>query len=319
MSDSPGGIADILERVAAEDPAAPVVEEPKQPEAPEDDAAATADKLRRDLAAQTTRAQNAERARAEAENNAAAARTEAQATRQSAVDANYTTILSALDARNREMESVTAGIAAAGEAGDFRKIAELSAQAGRLGASIEGLENARQEMERQRQERLREPPKPAPRQQQQADPTTTVGVSREVFLTSNNLAPHVADWIRNHDQFFTDQVFHHKCVAADALLRADGILPTDPSYLSRVEGIIGLSQAAKPAAAPARQSNAPPSAAPPSRATPSLGGRAPASNGDVYISPEDRKLADWMGIDAEGMVAERERLKAAGELPHRRR
>ncbi|HXJ24814.1 MAG TPA: hypothetical protein VNH17_03900 [Streptosporangiaceae bacterium] len=320
MSDSTG-IADILERVAAEDhKEPPLVSSPGAPEAapvaaPEDDAAAVADRLRRDLAAQTTRAQAAENARVAAERRANEATTEAAQTRQSAAEANFTTILSALDARTRESEALTAEMAAAGEAGDFRKVAEIGVRIGRVGAALEQLESAKQEMERRRSDALREPVRQVP--QPVADPTTTVGVPRETFY--QQVAPNVAEFLRENDRFFTDQSFYHKCVAADGLLRADGITPTNPDYIPRVKEILGMAQ---PTAAPPRQqqrtTSAPPAAAPPSHATPSMSGR-PAPTGDIYISAEDRKLADWMGIDAAGMVSERERLKSAGEIPHRRR
>lgn len=332
-------IKDILERTAAEDhgdeqhgtpperTAPPVEQLP-----PEEDAAQAADALRRQLAEQTRRAQTETQRRIEAERIAARATKEAGETRQNAVDANYTTVLTALDARNREAEALSGDYAAAMEAGDHRKAAEITMRIGKVGAAIEGLESAKQEMERQRQERLREPPKteaaPAP-----AAPVadTTVGVPREQFLGRVN--PTVADWLRGHDEFFTDQSFYRQCLAADKVLEAKGIYPNDPAYIAGVEGILGLTQSTT--TPPPRQQqqqqqrSAPPPAAPPTRGNPTLGGAPRPSNGDVYISAEDRRVAEWLypktswdpkgGVDPEGLVSERERLKSMGELPHRRR
>ena len=312
MSETDGsGIADILERATATDdvdgrPDPKLVVE----KTPQDDAEAVADKLRRDLAAQTTRAQNAERDRAAAEERAKTATAEVQQTQQSAANANFTTVVTALDARNREMESITAQIGAAGEAGDFRKVAELSAQAGRIGAAIEGLENAKQQMEARRQETLRAPP---PVAQPARDPATTVGVPREDFLRSVN--PDVANWIRNHDQFFTDRAFYQQCVGADSLLRGRGILPSNPEYLEQVEGILGLAQAPEPRTT---RPAAPPTSAAPSRSAPSISGRE-TSGGDIFVTADQRRLAKWMGIDESEYVAEDKRLRASGEIPHRRR
>lgn len=319
-------IKDILERTAAEDHAdeqhgaPPERAAPETPPPAEEDAAQAADALRRQLAEQTNRARVAEQQRADAERRAATATTEAQQTRQSAVDANYTTILTALDARNREAEALTGEYASAMESGDHRKAAEISMRLGKVGAAIEGLEAGKQEMERQRQDRLREPPKtetpPAPA----VVADTTVGVPREQFLGRVN--PQVADWLRSHDEFFTDQKFYRECIAADKLLEARGIFPNDPAYLSSVEGILGLTQsntAPPPARQQQQQRSAPPPAAPPARANPTLGNRAPANNGDVYISAETRRVADWLGVEPEVYAAEQARLRASGEIPHRRR
>lgn len=320
------GIADILERTAATDHAdddpprgAPPVAADPPPAEPEDDAERVAADLRRQVADQTNRAQTAERARLDAEARAAQAATEVREVRQSAVDANYTTILSALDARSRESESLAGELASAMESGDHRKAGEISVKLGRIGAAIEGLESAKQEMERLRQERLRAPAEATPPAQvAPADPTTTVGVPREQFLGRVN--PTVADWLRGHDQFFTDQSFYKQCLAADKLLEARGILPSSPDYISGVEGILGLSQsqsAPPPARPPSR--GAPPAAAPPARGNPSLGNRPPPSGGDTYVSPDARRTAEWLGVDPVQYVQEQERLKSAGEIPHRRR
>ena len=323
MSETTGGIADILEKVAAEDHAEPeqrreVTPPPEPRHESQDDTEAVADKLRRDLAAQTQRTQAAEQARVEAEQRARTATAEVQQTRQSAADANFTTVLTALEARNREMESVTAQIADAGEKGDFKRIAELSAQAGRIGAALEGLENAKQEMERQRQDRLREPPKSVAPPEPARDPTTIDGISREQFIQQNRVASNVADWLRTEgDAFFTDPAFRQRCVAADSLNKADGIAPTDPRYLVRVKEILGMTD--QPAPRPQRQSSSPPASAPPSRSTPTLSGRAPANGGDVYISPEVRRVAEWLEVDPAEYTAEQDRLRRSGELPHRRR
>ena len=283
------GISDILERqgAAAETPAEA---------SPENDAAAAAEALRRQLADRTKERDEAARRAHDAEQRRHQAETEAQRIRESAQVSDQAAVTYALSAAQQEEERLQAELTAAGEAGDFRRLGEVSAKLGRVGARIEQLQAGANAFETRRAEALRsEPARPVT----PADPI-------EADLAQRT--PRTAAWLRDHREFYTDRKFNQRVTGAHSLAIANDLQPDTDEYFRFVEETIGLT---KPVAAQERQPaparDAPAAGVPPSRNAPSMSGRAAA--GDIVITAEDRKIAEWMGVNPEEYAKEKALLE----------
>jgi hypothetical protein len=321
ITGEPPGIKEILERRAAEGNP-PAVDPPEQPkpetEKLEDDPAAVAAReianARRETSEATARLAESERARIAAEN----AR---QAAVQGAEDNGFTAIITALASAEREKETLTAEMKTAGEAGDFSRMAEISARLGEIGGDIRELRQGKQAAETGRQERLTQPTD-RPRQQEPVGTATERQIlsglrasSKEAFLASRT--PQTRDFLYQFPDFFTDPSFHQRMVGAESLARGKGLAMDTPAYFDAIrEAALGQTTTPTP---PRRetQSSTPPGT-PPSREAPSPSGRQVRS-GDVYVSQDDKTTAEWMGVDPVEYVQERQRLQSNNEWPYRRR
>ncbi len=287
------GIADILEKVAAEvDGTEPSrhadASHESQPRVEEDAEQAAAD-LRRQL-------DESRRAQAEAIRQRDAEAEERRRLQSTTEVAQITTLSTALESAQQRAETLKTQLQAAGESGDFRTMAEINLQLGRLGSEMERLEAGKSAFETRRTETLRTPV-PA------RDPIEADIAQR---------TPRTAEWLRRNRDFYTDAAFRNRVVGADSLAKGRGIQPDTDEYFRFVEEHAGVSNSSPP---PSR--TAPSFAAPPSRQAPSMSGRQ--QGGDVHISADDRKIAEWMGVDPVEYVKERESLRSRGEWPHRRR
>lgn len=313
------GIKDILERRAAgELPDAPETETPK-PDAtsrPDDDAEAAA----REVASLRTRAAEAENRAAEAERARALAEQQRNAAVQGAEDTGFTAITTALNAAMRERESLQTEMKTAGEAGDFGRVGELSAQLGEIGATIRDLNQGKQQFEQDRQARVNAPTRPTA-------PTITVGSdaertilrslganSRESFLASRT--PETRDFLYQHPEFFTDQSAFQRMSGADAIALGRGHQRDSKEYFDTIREVALGQTTQQPRNTPADRSVTPGAA--PSREAQGPTGRR-TSGGDVYVSPDDKKVAEWVGVDPVEYVQERDRLQQEGSWPYRRR
>ncbi|HEX3587784.1 MAG TPA: hypothetical protein VH024_17425 [Candidatus Angelobacter sp.] len=337
MSDSPGtvdrepaGIADIMARREGDLPPDMLRPEPdelqperQKPEAsPQDDAEAVVEQLKRDAEQLRSRTVQAEAHAAAEARRAREVHAELQRTRAGADDANYNTIANALEARSSEAERLKAQMKSAGEAGDFAQVADISQRLGEIGAELSNLRAGKEQYEAERNARLREPPQPQ-REAPAHTEWTTVGVPRDQFLAGRT--PKTQEWLRTNDKFFTDQSFFNMVTGADALARGRGMQVDTPEYFRFIEEQTGMST--PPRNTQSRGSAAPP-ATPPSRDAPTPTGRPSPRAGDVYVSPEQRRIAEWMFSkmpggykpeDAEQYAREERELTARGETPHRRR
>jgi hypothetical protein len=317
------GIADILARREGSLPpnmlpeAAPEPErQPPQRESAADDAAEVAAQLRRQNE-ELQRQRTAAEARAgQAEVQARHASTELQRQRENAAEADYRTLTSSLEALESEQQRLRGELKSAGDAGDWDRIADINTRLGEIGGERVSLNAGKQAFEADRGTRLREPARVEP----PAAPNewTTVGAPRSQFMATRT--PATQDWLRKNDRFFTDQSFFNMVTGADALARGRGIAADSPEYFRFIEEQAGMTDPSQPAApAPPRrsESSAPPSA-PPSREAPGPTGRT-LRQGDTYITPEQKRVAEWMGVDPADYAAEEAELRRSGDLPHRRR
>lgn len=311
------GIADILARREGTLPSSLLPPERTEPEArptttaePENDAAAAAAQLRRENEELQRRTSTAEAARIAAEQNARRAHSELQQTRQTAHDTEYSAINNALEARTAEQGRLKAELKSAGEAGDYERIADINIRLGELGAEMVNLRAGKDAFDADRGRALRDPPPPPPPPPTEA---TTVGVPRAQFLATRT--PTTQEWLKKNDRFFTDQSFFNMVTGADALARGKGIAADTPEYFRFIEEQSGMTTPPNP---PARTGSSAPPAAPPSRDATGPSGHATRA-GDTYITPEQRRIAEWMGVDPADYAADDAELRRSGDIPHRRR
>lgn len=277
-----------------------------QPAALSDDPQAGIEEMRRQVEtanrsaeAANVRAGNESRARADAERRASVAAEETKRANTVAGNSQYDSVVSALSASEREIESIQSQKSAALEKGDYAEDARLAVLMSKLAARIVSLETGKSEIERVRSL----PPV------QQA-PVAQQAPTNETFLAS--LPARSADWIRAHPQFFSDQSFHDKVLAAAQFAEnVKGLNHNSDDYFKFIEEESGVVTRAAPAAQPTsaaavvvtRDSPAPqtqpaqrpaaPVAAAPSRSVPDMNGR-PANPRSVTLSKEEREIARIM-------------------------
>jgi hypothetical protein len=346
ITGEPPGIKEILERRAAgglpdpgpdhADPATPAPDTTVVTR-PDDDAAAQAARevagLRSRASDAEARAAEADRLRADAERRRVDAENQRATAVQNSEDTSLTAINTALAASIRERDSLQAEGKAAGEAGDFGRAMEISTQLGEIGAEIRELSRGKSALEQDRQTRINTPPRqPDPVVTHQApvgDPTERsilAGLrapSRQAFLDSRT--PATRDFLYQHAEFFTDPAAHQRMVGAESLARGRGLAVDSPAYFEAIREASSVTQPTaapttvqRPVDRPSVDRTAPPAAAP-SRNAPSPTGQRLAAGGDVYVSAEDKKVAEWLQVDAVEMVQERQSLEQRGEWPYRRR
>jgi hypothetical protein len=241
------------------------------------DPEAAAAAVRQQLVAAQTRAQEREARyeeqlrsqRAEAQRAVETERQRANVAVQDRATLEFSTVASALEAAERQRDLLKDQLKAAGEAGQFDRVAELSAALGEVGGEIAQLRAGKQQLEARRNETLRSVPQltqPAPSQPQvfQADPV-------EAKLAS--MHPSDAAWIRQHRdasggvRYYTDQTWQNRVTGAHYEAMAEGHKTQTPDYYAFVEQRLGMNNApARPQPAPAREPeggrSAPPAAAP---------------------------------------------------------
>ncbi len=346
ITDDGPGIRDILERMDGGQPTnllpdEPAREQPEQPPepthrappepAPQEDAEAVAEQLRRSADAATRRARQAEQSAANERHQRQQAQQELYRTRQARDDTEYNSITSSLADREAEAERLKAEVRTAAEAGDHVRIADINLRLGEIGGDLRDLRRGKEAFESQRQQALRAP-EPQPEPPPPAGEWTTVGMSREMFLNGDpgrgvqGRTEATKAWLSQHDEFFTDPKVMKKVTAADMLADAEGIQRDSLEYFKFVEEKSGMSAPSRqPPTPPQHRGSSAPPAAPPSREAPGPTGR---NSSDIYVTPEQRRAAEWMlkgmpggytAKDAQEYAIEQAELKRSGQYPLRRR
>jgi len=252
--------------------------------------------------------QNAQResqARQEAERRAAQATEEARQARQIAESSNFDSVVNALAATERELAGLESLKATALEKGEYDSVAKYDTQMAKVGARVVQLESAKASIETARRNAPQQQQQPQPQQQ----PQMTQEQANQDFL--NRLPTRSADWIRAHPQFFADQNFSRRVLAAAEYAEAiEGVNHNTDRYFEIIEEAVGLRTPQSPAsaashvqqrasaAAPPPPPPPPPPAQPqrqaapaaaPSRSSPEPAGR---NNGrTITLSVEEREMA----------------------------
>ena len=264
------------------------------------------DELKQMLAAERELRAEAERIaqqNAELAHNAA---NQAQRAQKDVQDSNLQLIINAIDTFQKDNDTLKMHIRDAMASGDYDKAADLQSAMAMNNAKLLQLENGKVAL----QERLAQPVQPVP-------PPQTIQRRDAVEELASQLSPRSAQWIRAHPECAKDTKMFNKMVGAHNFAIAEGYVPDSDAYFDYIESQLGyktsenaendgevMSAASKPAT--------PRSAPPPAPST-----RAASSSGRtnvVRLSPEEREMAQMMGMSPEDYAKNREALRKDGKI-----
>jgi hypothetical protein len=266
-----------------------VDDKPVEPPIPAPSPVLTADEgiedLKRNLAAE-------KQARLDAETRAREAETRVRSVKAEAEDANLTIVKNAIDATKRDQAIARQDFIAAQRNGDYEAAADAQQAMATSAARLLQLENGKAALESR--------PKQEPEPQRQLDP---------VEALAQQLSPRSAAWVRAHPEYARDSRLFNKMVAADQLVRADGIQADTDEYFEAVEDTLKIrrpvQQEPEPVAPPARRSS-PPSA--PVRSSTATGRNV------IRLTAEEREMASMMGMTDEAYAKNKAELIAQGRI-----
>jgi hypothetical protein len=263
---------DVIINVEAE-------EEPEQVAIPPEDGIAD---LRRQLEAERTARQNAERA-------AYDARRDAHQARNNEDETNVQLVSNAIDLKQNYQYAMSQGNFSA--AADIQQ--EMSGNAAKLLQLSNGLEA------------MKARPK-------QPEPVQTSSDPVEAFAAQ--LSSKSADWVRKHPEYVKDAKLNRKMIAAHELAMADGIRVDSEDYFTAIEETLKIKPSAPQtetsdeyAAKVTQRRDAAPAAAPVSR------GGSTRTN-VVRLSAAEREMADMMGMKPEDYAKNKMALQKEGKL-----
>lgn len=252
--------------------------------------------LRRQLEAE-------KRLRLEAEHRANEAAQQAHSARGEVEDSHLHLINNAISTLRRENDILKSNYRAAMASGDFDSAADIQEGMSSNAAKLLQLENGKASMEAAPKR------EPLPAYTAPSDPV-------EAFAAT--LSPRSADWIRRHPECVHDPRLTRKMIAAHNLVDADGIKADTDEYFSAIESILGISSQRyeAPAESPmsaassgAQRQSAPP-AAPVSRSGTANGTRSNV----VRLTPEQREMAQMMGMTDTEYAKNLVELRKAGKI-----
>ena len=246
--------------------------------------------LRRQLEAERSARQSAERAAYDAKRDAHQARNNEDET-------NVQLVSNAIDTLRRDDEILKQNYQYAMSQGNFSAAADIQQEMSGNAAKLLQLSNGLEAMKAR-------PKTPEPRQAP-SDPV-------EAFAAQ--LSPKSADWVRKHPEYVKDAKLNRKMIAAHELAMADGMPVDSEEYFSAIEETLKI-KAAPPqtetsdeyAAKVTQRRDAAPAAAPVSR-----GGSS--STNVVRLSAAEREMAEMMGMKPEDYAKNKMALKKEGKL-----
>ena len=246
--------------------------------------------LRRQLEAERSARQSAERAAYDAKRDAHQARNNEDET-------NVQLVSNAIDTLRRDDEILKQNYQYAMSQGNFSAAADIQQEMSGNAAKLLQLNNGLEAMKAR-------PKTPEPRQAP-SDPV-------EAFAAQ--LSPKSADWVRKHPEYVKDAKLNRKMIAAHELAMADGMPVDSEEYFSAIEETLKI-KAAPPqtetsdeyAAKVTQRRDAAPAAAPVSRG----GG---SSTNVVRLSAAEREMAEMMGMKPEDYAKHKMALKKEGKL-----
>lgn len=264
------------------------------------------DELKRMLEAERELRAEAERVAQQNAEIAQMAAQHAQKAEKNVQDSNLQLIVNAIDAFQKDNDTLKMHIRDALQAGDYDKAADLQSAMSMNNAKLLQLQNGRAAL----QERLAQPVQPV-------QPPAPVQRRDAVEELASQLSPRSAAWIRAHPECARDTKMFNKMVGAHNFAIGEGYIPDSDAYFDYIESQLGfkqtrteeseqevMSEASKPTA-----SRSAPPPAPSSRAASGTG--RPTV---VRLSPEEREMAQMMGMTPEDYAKNRESLKKEGRL-----
>jgi hypothetical protein len=248
--------------------------------------------LQRQLDAERSRREAAERMARDAEERERSARIDKD-------ESEIHLVTNAIQTLNRDKEILRANYAQALRAGEFERAASINDEINEAATQLQQLTNGLEAMKAK--------PKVQPMPPQSADPV-------EAFAA--RLTPRSADWVRAHPEFVKDSRLNRKMIAAHELAVADGHAPDTDGYFSAIEQTLNVGrraasavdeEASSSAAKVVSRRDAAPAAAPVSR------GGSNRTN-VVRLTAAEREMADMMGMKHDDYAKNKIALQKEGKL-----
>lgn len=212
---------------------------------------------------------------AKAERETVQARKEADTERKRTAALEGDVITGGLTAAQNERDAAKAALQTAGEAGDWKAIAEAQSQIGRAEAKILTFESGAAEVASRKEER-----QPEPRQEQQrVDPIAAID-------SNPNLLPAEKEWLKAHPDAVLDGARNNELSVGYTRALKKGLVRGTPAYFAELENFMGYESKTDDGSTQVQ--------APPSRNERDASGRP--SNNRITLSPEEREMAKSMGV-----------------------
>lgn len=182
-------------------------------------------------AAEKTRADTEAKRRTDAEAEAARLRESETASRAETVDSQLDAVANAISAARSESDSAKRDLAAAGELGDWTKVAEAQERLADARAKMLTLGQSKNDLEQAK--------KTPPQREAVRQPTPSAD-PHETFIQSRT--PATQTWLRKHMDVLRDPQLNAIAVGADAEAQRRGIAPDSAEYFALVETRLGYRQ-----------------------------------------------------------------------------
>lgn len=241
----------------------------------------------RDQQAQRLRADKAEQEAAEAR------RTAAEATKRTAA-LEGDVITGGLAAAQAEVTSAKLALQNAGEAGDFKAMADASDRIGRAAAKVLNFEAGAAE--------IAERPKVEARQEQ----TRQVTDPMQAVDANPNLLPAEKEWLKAHPDAIVDGKRNTELGVGYERAMKKGLVRGTPAYFAELEQFMGYKTASndtedndgsRDVSAPVTRSE--------------RGGDGKVTNNRITLSPEEREIAKSMGVSDIEYAKSKQNFEAA--------
>jgi hypothetical protein len=235
-----------------------------------------ADKVLSDLEAKLA----AERkARLDAEQRARMAAAQAEKAKSEVADTNFHLVESAIETLKREKELVKQNLADAHASQDFNRVAELQDALAKHNSDLNDLQRGQKAMKQEAEKASRQQDYSAPAQQQ----------GELIDQIAASVTPRSASWINANRDALNNEKTIKKMFRAHEDAVDDGLNPDSDEYFRYIENRLGFEG---DGAAPKAQKRSAPPAAPVSRGGDGMGSRPNV----VRLSPEQREMAEMMGM-----------------------
>ena len=267
----------------ADDPLETEKKEGKKPEI-EPDAKRLQEQLEAAQAAQASERARADKAEREATLRSQEADTERK--RRSALEGDV--ISGGLAAAQSERDAAKAALVSAGEAGDWKAIAEAQSRIGRAESKILSFESGAAEIAERVETEKREPPK-----SQAVDPMAALEARSDLYASEKT-------WIKEHPDAWTSRNTELSVGYERAVKK--GLVRGTDAYFDFLNEFMGY-------ATPKEEDRSTSVQAPPSRNDRDSSGRP--SDGKVRLDPEEREIAKSLGVSELDYAKNKVKFEAA--------
>ena len=227
--------------------------------------------------AQQERADKAERDAADARKLADQRAREHQEALKRATSLESDVINGGLSAAQNELAAAKAELQRAGEAGDWKAMAEAQARIARSSAQVVSLESGAAEIAERKEQAKVEPRQEQPRAQ---DPIAAID-------SNPQLLPAEKEWLKAHPDAVMDQRRNNELSVGYDRAMKKGLVRGTPAYFAELEDFMGYKQ-------PELNNGEPSVQAPVTRME--RGGDGRPSQNTIRLTPEQREIAKNMGV-----------------------